>query len=1039
MSDPVLELPFVAGFDESVQEEIQGASTAFSTLENGRYSKRGGYEKRLGFEALSASRIDASTRTSGRRLFMNGDQLCTIDGTYVDARSDVGAVVRGRVPEASVRLRDAPTAGLLFRMNTTAYSVDTLIEPCSDVVTCGNYTAHAWATGSDADGTTQYAMAALTETATGTVLVGPTALDTGDIIRVGLASYSTYIIAAVYDLDAGEIRGYKLDTTSAATLTIGWQSIGTLANDVATYATTVTAPAVVNLGASAVAIAYANDSGSFDWITVKRVNQTGVITTTTLTATNDIPGIVSLSEHGSQLLVAWVDDPGGSSPWDVNARELNASSLSAITPIFTAFSGVGSPAFVFVSGRAATGKYVIYFNNFEYASWMQPIVSSAGSINFDGSPARLMNAVIRGRPLEIDGRMYGHFTGAHYGTDYPEEFVLCDCTPDGTGAGGLRTYLRPVANPIVRGLFANYGFRICRVGTTDRYFTMFTVRKSGTTFGSMIAEYDFADSDRWSPCQVNGVTCLGGGVTSILDGTRVIESGFLCAPKRMRLDAAGVGSLTLSIGRTYVCTYEEVDSNGNWHVSGVSPPSASSGPIGGGSQPVFGLPLCITSRGLITAPIYPFSESVSALRIAIWATLDGNGPTYYRLAEVENDPNELEWGYVDEVSDAVLATRAKLYSTGSLPSTQGSSLDHRAPPGLIHLVAFSGMIVGANGKTLWFSSQPIDGEGQWWSSAFTQVVDEEITGLAVQDGTLMVFSRGRVWAVSGEPPADNFSSGGLGVPRRLAIEYGCVNAKSIVTTEAGTFYESDRGIELLTRGQTVQFVGDKVQDTLAAYPVITAATLDSRNGLVRFELAETSTEGIATGDGSTLVFDLIVGAWVSRDIPPDDGPAQDAAMVLVDEEWRYARLGADGVVQCERLESAADAHLDGSDWVTMRAITTWMHIAGVHGEQFIDQVLLLARRITGHDLTISLAFDYSDVYTSFQTFTAAQVGALAREWLVKEVAQTTSNAIRVKLEDATPSSGDVGTGKGSKWICLTLNGQPHRGPKRSTGAQRGGA
>ncbi len=154
--------------------------------------------------------------------------------------------------------------------------------------------------------------------------------------------------------------------------------------------------------------------------------------------------------------------------------------------------------------------------------------------------------------------------------------------------------------------------------------------------------------------------------------------------------------------------------------------------------------------------------------------------------------------------------------------------------------------------------------------------------------------------------------------------------------------------------------------------------------------------------------------------------------------WRYCWIGAEGTVHYERAANDEARCLDGDTWATMKAVTPWVHVAGIQGEQFLDQLLLLAKRHTAHQIAIALAFDYSDTFGTPKVFTADQITALAREWLVKEIEQTTSQAVRAMIYDVTPDE-DIGTGAGSTWVALTFNGQPHRGPKRSSGAQRGGS
>ena len=110
----------------------------------------------------------------------------------------------------------------------------------------------------------------------------------------------------------------------------------------------------------------------------------------------------------------------------------------------------------------------------------------------------------------------------------------------------------------------------------------------------------------------------------------------------------------------------------------------------------------------------------------------------------------------------------------------------------------------------------------------------------------------------------------------------------------------------------------------------------------------------------------------------------------------------------------------------------------MHGEQSIDRVLLLGERHTGHDLAMSVYFDYVDSSPETTTFTSATIAALSREWLDLGLTQSTSNALRVTMSDATPSSGSVGTGKGATWIGLAFPGVAHGGVARTASGQRGG-
>jgi hypothetical protein len=94
------------------------------------------------------------------------------------------------------------------------------------------------------------------------------------------------------------------------------------------------------------------------------------------------------------------------------------------------------------------------------------------------------------------------------------------------------------------------------------------------------------------------------------------------------------------------------------------------------------------------------------------------------------------------------------------------------------------------------------------------------------------------------------------------------------------------------------------------------------------------------------------------------------------------------------------------------------------------------------DLTIRLAYDYEDTFRpeNERTYTSDQIDTLAREWLDREILQSTSQAVKIQLEDAAPtgSGAAVLNSKGGTWVALTVAGHPHRAPKRTSGPQRGG-
>lgn len=1017
MSDPILELPFFGGLDESTRDELVKPGTGWPELVNVRADYQGALVKRPGFNSLTSDRLSGmgTARTVGYRLFSHNGQPAVIGNSILEEYSDVTGynIPRGAVPECSARILEAPG------------------QQVTDIAIAGRYMAIAY-TGLNGAGSLFPPRLAIVEADTGKIIRPPEELSANDswLTLVGSLK-SQYFIAVVNEGSGGSLETYLLDANNAGA---GWSHLATLATPTATNF-----PSIVSLS-DRVLVAY-GISSTTDRVHISALDETGVINFVALGTSSVTPEQLAI-DGTSTLWVAW----GAGNT--VKVRGLNPTSLgtttatetSAITAITTighmdVVEGPSSEARVFAIDQAnATLKRA-------------SVAISAGAASAT-TMLSLEGVAPASRPFYQGTR--------HYIACYSASEDIFDVDDNIQGVCQIvdwtenESVVRPIAN-LMPGLVVGrqlYGKCVAR-NTHDRLYAFEVARSGGVDVRDVSAgaasssvslvRLNFADRQRWQAKGHDGRTFLGGGVTCVYDGESVCEVGFLVRPPKPTTGTSGTG---ITGTFRYVAVYEDVDTAGVRTVSGISDPSDVVSPSN--------KKVTVSTTGLgVTARIGTYTRtSPSRTRVVFYRTASGGEPPYYRLDSVECT-GASSHSVDDTTADATLTTRAKLYAP-NLPSTVGEALDRRAPPGLTYLESFNGMLVGCLGSTLYHSGQEVYGEATWFSPVFQQTISGggDFTALKAQDGTLYAFKAASIYAVPGDAPTDNGMAGGLGTPRRLAVDVGCIEPSSVVATSLGIFFQSNRGIELLSRGGAVTPIGQKVQTTLASYPYITSAILDDRNGLVRFTLSSSirTSTSLVNGTGRDLIFDLATNEWRSIDDKTGSSTheaSQDAAMFTVTVNGVfstvYGWLGADGTLYYERPANDTERHLDVAAWVDQRAVTPWVAIAGLNGEQFIDQVLLLAKRSTDHDLTFSLAFDFSDSYTSTKTFTQEQIGALAREWLVKEIAQTTSQSVRVKLEDAAPSgAGVVGSGKGGAWVALSFNGQPHRGPKRTSGAQRGG-
>ncbi len=1007
----LVHMAFAAGLDESQQGEVLDPLKGFTVLQNVRQDKRGGLSKRLGYASLAKTRLDATSRSAGDRLFCHRNVIGVIDGTYLDVYS-AGAsvnVTRSRVPECSVTTRP-----------TTTYAASVTNAALQDLAVCGNYAAYVYLANEVNGADTSSALVMLEDVTSGAVIKAPEILFTttaaGNGVAIcGVASYSTYFIAVGFDntSGAGEVKAWYLNTTSAATITTGWVSIGTIGSAGEAANADSTALSMQSL-TDRVAVGYVNASAGTSQVTLKTVAYSGQVETANINTSSATPTVVAVEGSSSDTLwVAW-DETTSVRLRGVTPNAIGTP-LATTATMITLATAVPSAIGVVSSSTAGAGRIVATDGNWD-RTYLRNFTTSGGAATTSGSQISVPNAMLGSRPFRVGTRYYALFAPAPGNvTNAQATAVLCDFTE-------ANTWLRPVANlaPSLAVFPSLWRCHIESIGSS-KYVTGLSVQTTGATYSTKLVTFNFADRHRWRTVSHNGETMLSGGMLAAFDGSRVAELGFVVRPPAPTHSDSGTG-ITGSF--RYVVVYEEADPNGNWCVSSISDPSSVK-TVTNKTITVSVRPCSITARQR--------TSSGADVRVSLYRTTTTGEPPYYYLTSLPNDTSATTITYADATADV---TANRLLYSPTLPGS-GSAQDRRAPPHCQDLESYNGMLVVLSGPTLYWSGQTVDGEQTWFNPAFAVPVPDDGDGVAIraQDGTLYVFKRKSIYAVSGEPPSDNGSSGGLGTPRKLAVDVGCIDPASIVVASLGIFFQSERGIELLGRGGAVSWIGEAVQDTLASYPVISAAVLDDRHGLVRFSLAASESSGRVSGNGRTLVFDLALNAWQSVDTITGAGAneaSQDAAMLYVSGSWRHGWLGTDGTVYYERLSTDGSAHLDGSTWVTMIAETGWLKLGGIQGKHHVNKVLLLARKSTRADLSTYLTYDYGTTAKTVYTRAANDLDTLSTALERIQVEhqlhdEAEGQSVKVKFQDATPTGGTVSTGKGATWIAITFEGTPRQG------------
>lgn len=1012
----LIQMTFAGGIDQSQRLEVLDPMTAFVRLENLRQNERGAVTKRFGFTALALTRLDATSRSTALRLIMDGDRIGVIDGTYLDTYSTTASVnvSHGRVPECSVSTR-ASSSFATASGSANAYLID--------VAYCGGYIVYGHVSGQSSYLTV--------EDAAGNVIRPPEVVFSAGVVEttLALAVYSTYVIAIFMDGGSANVPAYYLNTASSSTLNTGWVSIGNVATDHITTGVASVALSSQSLS-NRVAFAYVNNSGVDSQLTVKTVTISGVVETATVQTSpiaHNTPDCVAVEGSiADTLWVAWNDSTS------VKLKGLDADSLSTAfattTAIITLNTTAPSAIGIVSSSTAGKGRLAVT-DGVANRLQMRGFQTSGGAVATDGSQITVPNCMLGSRPFRVGTRYYALFAPAPGNTSNTQgRAVLCDFTED-------QSWLRPVAvaAPAGLGVFpAQFRAHIESTGSS-RYVTVVAVIRTGVSRATTLVTFDFADINRWLPVQLGGTTILSGGMVSTFDGNRVAELNFVVGPPKPSASDSGGGSGPDGSYR-YILVYEEVDARGNWAISDVSDPSDS---------------VTVADNTITVSAIRPCSitarnrrQDGPEVRMVLYRTLAGGEAPYYRLKVFNNITSSITTSYSDSTADSSLSSNAKLYTA---PGDTNAALARESPPGLNRLVNYGGMLVGSCGESIWYTASPVDGEEPWFSSEFQVPVQGggDIAAIEVQDGTLYIFKRGRIYVVAGEAPSPNGALGGFGTPRRLAVDVGAAQRPTCVTS-MGIWFVSDRGLELLTRAQTVDWIGEKVQDELASFPVVTSITFDPDSSCVLVECATSTSSGAVSGTGRTLVYDTRAKVWQSFDRRKNsagtaDTPAQDGAMVWNGSAWRYAWLGTDGRVYVEDHSTYLDP---GSAWVTAKARTSWIKAGGLQGRQIFSRLMLLSRKLTDHNLTLQVGYNYAETFKTASSYTRSIINTLLSDgWPITQLGHdghddAECESVAVEVADATPTGGTVGTGKGGAWIGLTFDVTPQQGTFELTGEAR---
>ena len=296
--------------------------------------------------------------------------------------------------------------------------------------------------------------------------------------------------------------------------------------------------------------------------------------------------------------------------------------------------------------------------------------------------------------------------------------------------------------------------------------------------------------------------------------------------------------------------------------------------------------------------------------------------------------------YVDTQADNQIQGNSLIYTTGGVLEDVGA-------PSFNALTLFDDRPWGINAEdtnSLWEGKQVIEATPVEMSDLLTTYVAPSISAqgstgamkcLAPMDDKIIILKPNALYYINGTGPDITGANSQYSQPIFISSMAGSTNQQSIVFTDAGLMFQSDKGIWLLSRAMAVSYVGAPVEKFTEGALVTSAVEVPGTTE-VRFTL----------DSGITLKYDYYYQQWET-----DVGiPAISSTLY----QNLHTFVNSNGQV----FQQTPDKYLDGSNPVLMQFTTGWLNLAGVQGYQRIYEFALLGQYLSPHKIVVQIAYDF---------------------------------------------------------------------------------
>lgn len=513
----------------------------------------------------------------------------------------------------------------------------------------------------------------------------------------------------------------------------------------------------------------------------------------------------------------------------------------------------------------------------------------------------------------------------------------------------------------------------------------------------------------YQPVPTADMLVIAGGLPQVYDGRHVVEIGWAWYPEIIDVSFDSVGSGLAAGVYSYTAIYEHV-LNGRVHRSAPATPFTID--VDDGVNPTFGTTVnvkCATlSNRFDTDAALPHAQIIlyradpgSTVYRRVWGLISGGSFEVQSTARNLPDVSSVNIG--DAVSDI---SRHDLLPYQFIDGNWTPLVPAMPPAASVGWLWRDRIVLvpSEEPNTFWYSKQlrPGDGSSIIAAPEFSPVnvfrFDAEairVTAGVGMDSHSIVMADNAVFALDGRFNDDN----GFGADLSLTLIHrgvGCLDQRSVVRTDIGVFFQSDRGIEFMDKGWALSNVtiGSSVEDDVRASGNLRAAIwVEEARQVVFFGNAAADGEPIA------LVYHYVEKIWTRFTLPEGDQTiigdgdswmSQNADACVWREGGEQLQVVLQqGALLVQRDRNDEDLHIDqvrlgtggqSSDTSAYSGFDIevgWLSLAGLAGYKRVWKVLAIHDPIVEDAPGLRLDID-SDIHSGEYPQTEASTETLTR-------------------------------------------------------------